>query len=270
MTETGAVGAAGTMTTMSTIPSTDGRPRVQPPARAEKAAERVARALLESMAEFDLQAGDSLPHETLMIEQQGVGRATLREALRLLEVNGLITIRPGPRGGPVVGDVSSQNFGRMATMYFQRQRATLGELLEARLSIEPLMARMAAEREDKSSFEELHRALAAARELAPDDPSYGRVMRMFHDAMNRLSGNPILDLFANALADIYLSRVSGALYDTGQERARIMSVHEDIAKAVLAGDGKKAERLTRSHMAEFADSAAQRYPGLMNEVITWA
>src|SRR5262249_7639215 len=118
-------------------------------------------------------------------------------------------------------------------------------------------------------FDELHKALSAAEALGPEDPNYGAVMRMFHDAMNRLSGNSILNLFANALADVYLSRVSGALYDNDDERSIVITAHKEIAKAVLSGNGAKAEALTRSHMIDFAKTAAARYPGLMTEVITW-
>ena len=79
-------------------------------------------------------------------ERYGVGRASLREALRILEVHGLIKIKPGPGGGPMVDQVDSRDFGRTTSFFFQVLGATIGDLLEARTVIEPMMARLAAQR----------------------------------------------------------------------------------------------------------------------------
>ena len=64
-----------------------------------------------------------------MIEEYGVGRAFVREALRILEVQGLISIKAGPGGGPVVAEVSTRDFGRMSTLYFQVGGMTFRELI---------------------------------------------------------------------------------------------------------------------------------------------
>ena len=86
-----------------------------------------------------------------MMAEYGVGRGTLREALRILEVNGLIASRPGPGGGPVVMEASTHDFGRMASLFFNARGVTLRDLMEARLIMEPIAARLAAERHDPDS-----------------------------------------------------------------------------------------------------------------------
>src|SRR5690606_30541465 len=70
--------------------------------RTPKASERLARQLATLIVEGELEEGARLPHESEMLAQLQVGRATLREALRLLEVWGLVVIRTGPGGGPTV------------------------------------------------------------------------------------------------------------------------------------------------------------------------
>ncbi|MDF2434518.1 MAG: GntR family transcriptional regulator, transcriptional repressor for pyruvate dehydrogenase complex, partial [Mucilaginibacter sp.] len=114
--------------------------------RGEKIASRVARLIVADIVESGREPGDALAPESLMVERFGVSRASLREALRILETQGLISIKPGPGGGTSVAPVSSSDFGRMATLFFQVMHVKLGDVVEARLVIEPVMARMAAER----------------------------------------------------------------------------------------------------------------------------
>src|SRR5687767_3166913 len=100
--------------------------------RNEKVALRVARLIVRDIVERGLVRGDALEAEAAMLERYGISRASLREALRILETHGLITIKPGPGGGPSVGAADSRDFGRMATLYFQVLRVDLGSVVEAR------------------------------------------------------------------------------------------------------------------------------------------
>ena len=147
--------------------------------RPEKVASRVARMIVEDIVESGRKPGDALEPESLMLERFGISRASLREALRILETQGLITIKPGPRGGPSVAPVSSIDFGRMATLFFQVLHVTLGDVLEARLVIEPVMARMAAVRHDPELNEQLLDNVAAHQD-ALDDKSWLAVTDSFH------------------------------------------------------------------------------------------
>src|SRR4051812_18011504 len=70
-----------------------------------KTSEIVARDVVRDISNGGLQPGDGLPSESAMLEQYGVSRESLREGLRLLEVQGLIRIRRGPGGGPIVGTI---------------------------------------------------------------------------------------------------------------------------------------------------------------------
>lgn len=80
-----------------------------------------------------------------MSAKYGVGRGTVREALRMLEVQGLITIKSGPGGGPVVTGCSPRRLGASAAMHLQVEGVTLGSVADARLTFEPFFARHAAQ-----------------------------------------------------------------------------------------------------------------------------
>ncbi|MDQ1395262.1 MAG: GntR family transcriptional regulator, transcriptional repressor for pyruvate dehydrogenase complex [Acidimicrobiaceae bacterium] len=210
-----------------------------------------------------------LPPEAVMLEKYGVGRASLREALRVLEVQGLIVIKPGPGGGPMVAGVSAPHFGKMATLYFQLSGAAFRDLLQARLVIEPVMARLAAERRAPAHMARLRAFLIEPGPTAGvQEANVFMVATEFHAMVAGMSENPVLDLFARAIKAIYTERQHGGAFPE-DARERVVHDHVAIAQAILDGDADRAELLMRSHMVEFAEFSAVRYPGMMEEPVDW-
>ncbi|MFD0688631.1 FadR/GntR family transcriptional regulator [Actinomadura fibrosa] len=234
--------------------------------RGVKVGEAIAQDIVRKIGAENLPPGTPLPSEAQMIEEYGVGRGSLREALRILEVHGLISIKPGPRGGPIVAEVSAAMFGRMSTLYFQAGRMTFRELMEARLVMEPVMARLAAERRDA----DMAKALGAIAEDTPldDDGGYLSHSGDFHRFVASMSGNGMLDLFSGSLGHIFHERVSGLFFPKAR-RAKVRQAHAEIAEAIQAGDADRAETLMREHMQEYATYVKRRNPALMNEVVGW-
>ena len=243
-----------------------GDPRLR---RGEKVAVIIAREIVHDIVNRGLTVGAKLPAEAEMLEKLGVGRATLREALRILEVQGLISIRPGPGGGPVVVGATSRDFGNMATLFYQMRGATFRELVEARLIVEPLMARLAAERRDVGSLDRLQNAIDAARvTVVAVDDDWTRTSADFHGVVAGLSGNRVLDLFGEALKEVWAARVSSSIFPA-ESREQIRQDHEAIAAAIADGNGDKAERLMREHMHEYSSYVAERYAGILDSVVDW-
>jgi DNA-binding FadR family transcriptional regulator len=235
--------------------------------RGEKVASRIARLIVRDIVERDREPGDALEGESLMVERFGVSRASLREALRILETQGLITIKPGPGGGPSVGAVDSRDFGRMATLFFQVLRVNLGAVIEARLVIEPVMAELAAERHDPELNDQLQEVIDRHKVDLPDR-EWLAVTDAFHAMVCGMSGNPLLNLLAAALKDIYTDRVAGFVFPP-ENRDHVVQVHGQIARAIIKGDGRTARRLMHDHMETLAKFFEERYPGLMNELVDW-
>ena len=238
------------------------------PGRTEKVSEVVARAIANDIVARDLAPGTKLPPETVMLERYQVGRASLREGLRILETHGLITIKPGPGGGPVVARVTSQDFGRMATLHYQGIRATFRDLIDARLMIEPVMAKLAAERRDPDLLDELRGVSDRTEAGLGEGREYFEATKSFHSVISGASGNRVLDLFARSLQDVYAARIVGFVFPP-DARSQVHADHEAIIKAIEKGDAKRAERLMREHMEEWAQFSVERIPGMLDEVVDW-
>jgi DNA-binding FadR family transcriptional regulator len=230
----------------------------------------IARDIVRQIYDAQMQPGTRLSSEAQMLSEYDVGRASLREALRILEVSGLISMRPGPGGGPVVGEASPLEFGRIATLYFQMAGMTWGELVEARLILEPICARLAAERRDPALIEALKRVDADARKRGLDDDRvYLETGRAFHRLVSELAGNGILNLFGRSLDDIFHDRVEVGMLFPPAERGKVIEVHGAIGQAIVDGDADVAEHLMRKHMREYTDYMRSRYSALMDDVIDW-
>ena len=83
-----------------------------------------------------------------------------------------------------------------------------------------------------------------------------------------MSGNSVLDIIGRSLKHAYADRVVG-LVTSPALRQEVAREHRDIADAIIAGDGKKAEELMRSHMKAYSSQVAERYPGLLDEMVRW-
>lgn len=233
--------------------------------RTEKISETVAREIVRRIR--DMPPNTMLPSESEMLEEYGVGRASLREALRILEVQGLLTIRPGPGGGPMVAEPDGWNFARMATLHLHVAGATYRDVIEARIVMEPVMARLAAERQDT---EVLARLQAHAELPDPtDDASYLQSTSGFHSLVSSMSANVALDLYGHSLKDIYASRIESIVFPE-DARDRVAADHRRIADCIVDGKSAAAESLMREHMQEFLTWSAEKYPGMLDEVVDWA
>ena len=225
---------------------------------------------MHDIVERNLPIGSVLPTEAEMFESYGVGRASVREALRLLEVNGLITIKTGPKGGPIVAQASSVEFAKTATLFFHSTRATFGELVEARIVLEPVMAALAARRRSPETEQALYASLDLTRRAIEegDEKLYLAQASSFHGIIAGLSGNRVLDFFGGALKHIYYERVWEAL--TGQaRRPQVLGAHEAVTTAIVAGDADLAEQLMAEHMNEINDQLAEHLPRVADELIDW-
>lgn len=235
--------------------------------RTEKVAESIARQILQDIQRHRREPGAMLAPESTMVEQFGVGRGSLREALRILEVNGLVTLKPGPRGGPVVAAHDAGNFGKMMTLHLQSLGATYRQLLEARVEHEVVLARKAAEQPGDSAGK-LVRASLDPAQPASGDQQYARVTSSFHRAVGLASGNPVLALMADSIYAIWSVRVAEVLYPT-DERPHVIQEHEAITRAIEKRDPRRAERLMREHMAEYVEYCEKRYPARMDDLVDW-
>src|SRR5216684_2902548 len=148
-----------------------------------KLAVMVADAIAEEIFEKGLAPGVVLATESKMLDQFGVGRATLREALRLLEAEGLIAVRAGPNGGAVVQQPAPDRLARLLSILLTVSGTTLEDVLQARTVLEPELARRAALNADKDDNAALSSFWFAIRRIA-DGQQVG-----VHYTMDSLDGS---------------------------------------------------------------------------------
>lgn len=227
--------------------------------RVPKRSEQMALTLIRRVVEQGLREGDKLPHEADLLEEYGVSRSSLREALRLLEVQGMIRIRPGPGAGTEVGRVTAGNLAPTLALYLLMNRITLNQLLDAWSLVEPVLARQAAQNPDR------HRVTNVMAEFVSHDCTCGRPMQeglTFHDAVADLSGNPVLALVLGAVGELVTTQVMAALPNPEAAMSdETEAAHLRIAEAILAGDGPRAEAEMHQHMVEVSAEIRSWIPG---------
>jgi DNA-binding FadR family transcriptional regulator len=238
-------------------------------ARGMKTSERIASTIVQEIAAQGLQPGDRLPNEAAMIERFQLGRGSVREALRILEVHGIIHLRSGPGGGPVVAAVRPRDVARNFSLYLNQVGATMGELVDARTFLEPTVARLAAENQDPEGLERLRDALAREDMIEDGDPLYIQAANDFHYVICTMTGNRVLDLIATSLKELYTSRVVGGGLVNETTAPSIRVEHRAMGEAILAGDADLAEDLTREHMGLYL-GRVRSLPGVGESVITWS
>jgi GntR family transcriptional regulator, transcriptional repressor for pyruvate dehydrogenase complex len=235
-----------------------------------KIAVQLARQLVDEVMEQGLLPGDRLSPEAEMVQQYAVGRATVREALRLLEMQGLISVKTGPGGGPVLEQLRPADFARMATLHFQMRGSTYQEIYVALLAVEPLMARLAAEGQDPEGLDRLRQIVASADELDLEQDSraffYNSVN--FHAAVCSISGNSVLDLFGSSLLAVHRPRSRSTITPLPL-RSDVRTMHQMIAQAIFDGNGELAEKLMRDHVLDFRKRQIELRSAEVNERVKW-
>ncbi len=209
------------------------------------------RALIVSGA---LSEGDSLGHEPDLVERFGVSRPSLREALRILEAEGLITVLRGVHGGVIVHEPDQRMTARTAAMVLQSRNVSLADVFDARAQIEPLAARsIAASRRRKSAVAEL-RAMVAQEEAAIADPdAFGVANAAFHERLVALGGNQTLSIVGEMLNEIVVTAVTAVSQSADpvgsrSTRQRGINSQHHLLNLLERGDGAAAEAHWRAHM----------------------
>lgn len=216
-----------------------------------------------------MQPGDRLPNESEMLEQFGVGRGSLREALRILEIYGLINLRSGPGGGPVLLEVDPSDVSRSFSLYLHLRGASMQELADMRLMLDPLAARMAAESLTPDSAALLRETIDREARSVGQNQSVFVEANDVHYVLATMTGNRVFDLVTTALKEMYTSRLAYSSLGEHVASPEIHGDHQAISEAVLAGDADLAEELMRSHLRASLGKALQS-PGFAASTIGWA
>lgn len=236
--------------------------------RPQKIALLVAQQIVSDIQSRGATAGDRLPPERVMLEEYKIGRGTLRESLRYLELQGLISLKPGPGGGPVIEKPNGTGLETSLTLLLQLENAPYRDIVEARSSVEPAMARLAAERISKESLESLRENVDRMVSHIDDEEVFAETNQEFHDIVAHSSGNHFFAHLIDALTGILDGTAMGVEYPE-HRRKHVAEAHKRIYEALAQHDTTAAAETMRDHIREYAEYIYKKYPTKVMAPISW-
>jgi DNA-binding FadR family transcriptional regulator len=237
---------------MKRPPHTLIRPVVVP-----KASDVLAERLRNLIVEGHFSPGDLLPTERELVVEAGLSRTSVRDALRVLESEGLISTKAGRTGGSMVTLPGRASVARSVELFVRTHGIRLDSLLECRVAVEPTLARLAAlKRTDAQLAEmtEIHRQFVAS---VDDVPDYKRINLDWHLAIARASGNEPLTALMEAIATPIRDAQDYRHVTTPDLRAAAVKAHTVILKAIADRDGDAAFKRMERHVTAYREVATK-------------
>lgn len=229
-----------------------------------RVADSVASHLRERILSGELQDGDLLPKEDLLRTRYPVSKPSLREAMRILEAEGLVSIRRGSTGGAVVHRPEAANVAYTLALVLRSKDCGLLEVAKALRECEPACAALCAERKDRKravlpTLRALHKeTMANVSDLVSTTTS----SRRFHEALVELCGNEPLKVTVGALEAIWSSQETDWAHNVRDasavsiaERQDALDVHAELIDLISDGEVERVRELSARHLA-----FVQRYP----------
>lgn len=216
--------------------------------------QQIADELRQLIVTGALSEGDSLGHEPDLVERFGVSRPSLREALRILEAEGLITVVRGMLGGIIVHEPDERMTARTAALVLQARNVTLADVYEARALLEPTAVRViASQRSRQAAVTELRQLIKQEVRVIPEPDAFGPANARFHERLVALAGNQTLTIVAEMLNEVVTRAVTaisktGPPQDSAATRRRGIRSQERLVELIEAGKPAEAEAHWREHM----------------------
>lgn len=235
--------------------------------RQPRLAEIVAASLRDDILTGKLQEGDLLPRQEHLFAEFRVSLPAVREAMRILETEGLISVRRGNVGGAVVHLPSAERTARMISMVLQSRGTTLGDVSGTLMHLEPICAGMCAARTDRETetlpyLREAHEAHRAVQDNDDvDAATWTTHARRFHEVIVDRCGSQTMKVVIGSLESIWSAHEStvwgeSTMLATDDDpllsrklRRAAFRDHERLLNAIEKGDEEEATLLAREHLA---------------------
>ena len=241
-------------------PVQDDGAAAKPKRRYMKMSEVIAGELRTRVARGDLADGDLLPNERLLQEEFGVSRPTLREAMRILEAEGLIITPRGGSKGSRITSPTAQQAAQYAGVILQVRGATIADIFQLRTLVEPAAARLLALRKDRPDLGVLRRIVDEMDKERSNPRELARMLPIFDQTLLSMSGNEALNLVGQMMAHILNlhlhtipETVAGLPAANRKGVQRGPAVLYEVLDAIEAGNGDLAEQLMRARALQNED-----------------
>jgi DNA-binding FadR family transcriptional regulator len=228
----------------------------------------LAQIIVREIVENGYKPGDRLAPERQMLETYSVSRGTLREALRFLEIQGVLEIRTGPNGGPIVKEPSFQNLARSLALLMQLDGSTFRVVVNARQALEPMVIAQGALVITDEELDELERSLGRLDSSGYEADDYSQQNWEFHDAIARACGNPLLWVVVSSLHWM-TERIVGDFPFTEERQREHRDAHAAILAALRLREPATASEAMRQHLSYFSQWLEEEKPDLLDAPIEW-
>jgi len=212
--------------------------------------ESVANQIKKAIFEEKLVPGDKLPSEKELAESFGTSRTTTREALRLLEISGLLSVKPGQDGGSFVIQPDVTRLQPIALDLIRAKSLTIEHFTRARMILEPSIVEDIIQNITKEEIELLEQNVKRAEdELTKENPRIISNNIIFHTILAECSRNPVIIMVLNLINNFlksYLKAASGKL--DGEVGRRAVRYHKEILEGIKEGRLDLVRRLMRDHI----------------------
>lgn len=232
-----------------------------------KKSEIVARTITEELLAQRASAGSVIDAEDDLIRRLDVSRGTLREALRLLELLGVVESRMGRSGGVVVREPDARHFAQIVTFYLQFSGCTFGQFLEVHVSVAPIIDGIAARSVTPERAATLQAAVDTFEGLPLEEQvRYSATLTStYYDMID----NPLWALLARSFSTVVSAHLEKLLVPQEYWPVVVKAVRR-LACAIRDGDAVLAESLSRTRMQGWHEIVRTAKPDLLDERIVWA
>lgn len=214
--------------------------------------QRIVEQIEQAIARGELKAGERLPSERELVAQFGASRPTVREALRVLESDGVVRSRPGDPHGPEILPYSPDGLAKQMTRLAQVEKMSIAELVAFRMILDGsanlLAARLRSE-EELAAMERTIAVMEAAIDKGYDEFSEADVA--FHDTIALASRNSLIQVCNKVVRGVVLSLISDKVARSRNSKALMresLEHHREVLDAIRAGDGAEAARISRENL----------------------
>jgi GntR family transcriptional repressor for pyruvate dehydrogenase complex len=220
------------------------------PTRRERVPAEIVRQLKATILTGRVRPGHRLPSENELAAQFQSSRGSVREAIRSLEHAGLVAVRRGHGGGVFVGDGDLRHVVDSLSALIRLGTVSIHALTETRLILEPENARLAARRITAEALAGLKRYTEGHARAIAQRQLHATADLGFHRLIAEASGNPVLVLFTNSMADLLVQEVVARLDMDEAINRRNLHFHRRIFRALSRRDADGAGRLMFRHVAD--------------------
>ncbi|MBI4483303.1 MAG: FadR family transcriptional regulator [Acidobacteria bacterium] len=217
--------------------------------RSVRVSEEIAQQIREAVFRGRLRTGDKLPAERELVQQFRVSRVSVREALRMLQQEGLLVIKQGSVGGAYVASPDSKPVTDSLVNMMRLGKFTIEQITEVRSILEPRIAFLAAERGSEEELKQLKKILLDAQKAVRQNKLPRRFNLEFHRAIAIMAKNPVLALLFNSFMEI----LTPAIQPGFQDMKTVVDSHKRLLRALEARDGGRAARVMSDHVRDVQD-----------------